>query len=134
MKTTEIKQKITFSATPKEVYDAIMDAEQHAEFTGSEVVIVNQKGTMYSAYDGYIDGKNMELIDGKKIVQTWRANEVGWDDNYYSEIRFEFEPHKNGTIMHFTHTGVPVDMADSFAKGWHEHYWAPMQEMFESRM
>jgi activator of HSP90 ATPase len=131
MKTLTINHTIIFKATPIEVYQAIMDAEKHSDFTNSEVVIVNQEGTIFSAYDGYIEGKNILLIEGKKIVQLWQALEEDWPVEHVSEVTFEFEPHQNGTLLKFTHKEVPEKMYKSIEQGWKDHYWSLMQEWFE---
>ncbi len=132
MKEAVIEHKIIFKATPSQVYNAIMDAENHSDFTDSEVVIVNQEGTIFSAYDGYIEGKNVTLIDGKKIVQLWQALEEDWPEEHVSEVTFEFEPHADGTLMLFTHKNVPEKMFKSIEQGWKDHYWALMHEWFEA--
>lgn len=72
MKESIIEHKVIFKASPIAVYNAIMDAENHSDFTSSEVVIVNQEGTIFSAYDGYIEGKNVTLIEGKKLYNFGR--------------------------------------------------------------
>ena len=33
-----------------------------------------------TAWDGYISGRNVELIPGERIVQTWRTSEFGVSD------------------------------------------------------
>lgn len=131
MKVSTIHHTILFKATPAEVYQAFMDAEKHSDFTSSEVVIVNQEGTIFSAYDGYIEGKNSTLIEGKKIVQLWQALEPDWPEDHVSEVTFEFEPHPDGTLMKFTHKDVPEKMYHSIEQGWKDHYWLLLQEWFE---
>jgi len=131
MKVSTIHDTILFKATPAAVYQALMDAEKHSDFTASEVVIVNQEGTIFSAYDGYIEGKNITLIEGKKIVQLWQALEPDWPEDHVSEVTFEFEPHPQGTLMKFTHKDVPEKMLKSIEQGWKDHYWVLLQEWFE---
>jgi len=132
MKQAIIEYNIIFKATPSQVYNAIMDAEIHSDFTNSEVVIVNQEGTIFSAYDGYIEGKNVTLVEGKKIVQLWQALEEDWPEEQVSEVSFEFEPHPDGTLMKFTHKNVPEKLFTSIEQGWKEHYWDLMHLYFES--
>jgi activator of HSP90 ATPase len=131
MKEQTIQHTVIFKATPIDVYYTIMDAEKHSDFTASEVVIVNQEGTIFSAYDGYIEGKNVTLVEGKKIVQLWQALEEGWPEEHISEVTFEFEPHTAGTLMKFTHKNVPEKMFKSIEQGCKDHYWAAMHEWFQ---
>ena len=71
MRTGSIKQEVVFTAKPEVIYDLLMNQEKLADFTQSEVSMSNEIGGTFSAYDGYINGKNSELIPGKKIVQEW---------------------------------------------------------------
>lgn len=131
MNVKTIQHTVVFKASPAEVYQALMDAEKHSDFTGSEVVIVNQEGTLFSAYDGYIEGKNIRLIEGEKIVQLWQALEEDWPIDHVSEVTFEFKAHPQGTVMNFTHRHVPETMYASIDQGWKEHYWELMHAYFE---
>ena len=49
-----------------------MDLEKHAAFTGGKAEISREAGGGINAYDGYIAGKNVELVPDQKIVQDWR--------------------------------------------------------------
>lgn len=131
MKTKDIKQKVTFQVSPAEVYKALMDSKIHSAFTSSVCKIGKKEGSSYSAYDGYINGKNVKLIPGKKITQTWQAVDGVWPEGYYSEITFDLKAIKNGTELNFLHKGVPINQLDEFKKGWVEHYWEPMKDYFK---
>ena len=131
MKTISFKQKITFKCKPEEVYSALMDSKIHSKFTGGEAVIGKKIGDNYSAYDGYIEGENIELISGKKIVQTWRTTDDGWPDGYYSTIEFIFKKTKEGTELQFSHSDIPATVKADYVKGWEDYYWAPMKSMLE---
>ena len=128
MKTKIINQAVAFKASPSEVYDAIMDSQKHSKFTGSKCVIGKKAGDAFTAYDGYIEGKNLELVAGKKIVQSWRSS--GWPDGHYSKVIFEFEKIPAGTKMKFTHEGVPENDFREKSNGWKEHYWEKMKKTF----
>jgi hypothetical protein len=56
-------------ATPEEIYRAFVSSKEHAEFTGSEAKCSARVGGRFTAWDKYISGKNVELVEGKKIVQ-----------------------------------------------------------------
>jgi len=128
VKTKTIKQAVTFRAEPPEVYDAILDSKKHSAFTQSKCVIGKKAGDIFSAYDGYIEGKNIELIPGRKIVQSWHSD--GWPKGHYSEVKFEFEKTRKGTKMKFTHSAVPEDDFEEKSSGWKEHYWDKMKLVF----
>lgn len=67
-----IRQSVTVGATPEQVYEALMNSKKHAKFTGAAAKISRKVGGKISAYDGYISGTNVELVENKKIVRMWR--------------------------------------------------------------
>ena len=129
METKTIRQSITFKATPHDVYEALMDSARHSQFTGSEARISREVGGKFTAFDGYSEGTNLELIPDKKIVQTWRA--ADWPEGHYSRVTFSLKGAEGGTRLTFTQTGVPKEQFEDIAQGWREFYWAPMREMLE---
>jgi activator of HSP90 ATPase len=130
MKTKDIKQKVIIPATPLEVYNALMDSKKHSAFTGSICKIGKKEGSAYTAYDGYINGKNVKLVPGKKIVQTWQSVDGVWPEDHFSEVTFDLKATPKGTEVSFLHKGVPVNQVEEFKKGWPEHYWKPMKNYF----
>lgn len=126
MKTKTIKQTVTFNASPHEIYEMLMDSKKHAKLTGASAQISREVGGTTSAYDGWIEGENVELIPDKKIVQRWRGTD--WPENHYSIATFELKPTKGGTKLAFTQTGVPPEHYQAISDGWHEHYWQKMNK------
>ncbi len=128
MKTSTLRQRVTISAPPEEVYDALMTSRGHSAFTGATARISPKVGGSFSAWDGYIHGKNLRLVRGRTIVQAWRPTEPGWPKDYYSEVRIELAKVRTGTRLTFTQTGVLPQHAAELARGWKEFYWAPLRE------
>ena len=126
-----IKQTVLFKATPHEVYEAVMNSKKHAQFTGSPAKISNKIGGSFSTYDGGLQGKNLQLSPGKKIVQLWRCEMDGWPKEHYSTATFLLTKTKNGTKLAFTQTGVPDSCVKSISGGWKTYYWQPMKEILE---
>ena len=129
MKTKTIRQSITFKASPHEVYDALMDSRKHARFTGAKARISCKVGGKFTAYDGYIEGVNLNLVPDKKIVQSWRGSD--WPEDHYSMATFSLKKFKNGTHLTFTQSGVPDQYYHDISQGWRDYYWKPMKEMLE---
>ena len=125
----KIEQTVFFKATIHEVYEALMDSEKHAAFTNSSAAISREEGGAYTAYDGYITGKNLELVPDQKIVQSWRAED--WPEGQFSRIQFIFRPVKEGTQLDFTHSDLPEGTEDEFTQGWIDNYWEPLKAFFE---
>ena len=107
MKTKNISQTISFKATPLEVYRILMDSKKHSEISGSQVTLSKKINGKFEVFDGYCNGYNIELIEGKKIVQAWHFAEDGWPDDHFSICTFEFEKSATGTKLKVKQTGVP---------------------------
>ncbi len=120
-----IRQTVTFKASPHEIYELLMDSKKHAAFTHGAASISRKVGGEFSAYDGYITGKNIELIPDKKIVQSWHA--VDWPEGTYSQVTFKFTEVPNGTRLEFTHVDLPDGTEEEFKQGWIDNYWDPIK-------
>lgn len=129
MKTMTIRQSVTIKAVPHEVYEALMDSKKYGAFTGGKAVISRAVGGKFSAFDGYAEGVNLELVPDKKIVQTWRASD--WPEGHYSRATFTFKAAAGGTQLTFMQSGVPAEFADDVSQGWRDYYWTPLKEMLE---
>ena len=128
--TTTIKQKITIPATPEKVYEAYINPKKHSEFTGSKATGKPKVGSKFTAWDGYIQGRNLELEKGKRIVQEWTTTD--WPENYPpSKLELTFQQTAQGTEILMIHSNVPVEQEEELAEGWTEFYWKPMKKYFK---
>ena len=124
-----IEQEVVIKASTHDVYEALMDSRKHAEFTGDKANISREIGGTFNAYDDYIEGINLDLIQDEKIVQSWRASD--WPEGHYSTVTFNFEKTEDGTRLTFTQTDVPDEFYDDISQGWYDYYWDPMKQMLE---
>jgi activator of HSP90 ATPase len=118
-------------ATPHEVYAAWLSSEGHSQMTGGSASITADVGGEFEAWDGYIHGKNLELIPGKRIVQSWRTSEFNADEPD-SRIEITLESVADQTKLTLNHTGLPPH-GMQYEQGWVESYFEPMKEYFEGR-
>jgi activator of HSP90 ATPase len=121
-----IKQKVILKTTPHEVYEMLMDSKKHSVFTGDTAKISRKVGGKFSAFSGYAEGTNLELVEDKLIVQEWRASD--WPEGHYSKATFSLKKAKTGTELTFTQTDVPEDQYTSISSGWKDYYWTTMKE------
>jgi uncharacterized protein YndB with AHSA1/START domain len=121
---TTIHQEITFTATPAQVYRALMGSAEHAAFTGAPADVSGDEGGACSWHGGYVSGRNIELVPDTRIVQAWRAK--NWDPGIYSIIRYELVPQGSGTQIVFNQVGHPEGTGEHLENGWHERYWKPL--------
>ena len=129
MKTKRIRQSVTFKEGPHEVYELLMDSRKHARFTGTKARISRREGGKFTAYDGYIEGINLNIVRDRKIVQSWRGSD--WPEGHYSRATFSLKKVKNGTHLTFTQSRVPEQYYHDINQGWRDYYWKPMKEMLE---
>jgi activator of HSP90 ATPase len=132
IKTGTITQKVVINATPEGVYHALMDSKIHSKFTGSKATIVPRVNGKITAWDGYIMGKNLELVKGKKIVQEWITTE--WPEDYPpSVLTIMLKKTGNKTELKMIHSKVPKTQMKSYNDGWKEWYWTPLKDYFEDK-
>lgn len=132
MKTGTIKQTVTFNASPKKVYELLMDAKLHGKFTGGKVKISTKIHGEFNVFDGYCHGYNLELEEGKKIIQAWNFKEEGWPAEHYSVCTFLFKKDGKNTKLSFTQNDVPAHKIESLKSGWKNYYWNPMKEFIKT--
>jgi len=129
-KTETIKQKVIIPATPVEVYEAFMDPKKHSKFTGSKATCDPKVGGTFTAWDGYISGKNLELEKGKRIVQEWISTDFP-EGHAPSRLELTFKKVKGGTEISMVHSDVPAEQASDIAQGWIDFYWEPLKKYFK---
>lgn len=129
METGTIKQKILINADPIEVYNAYIDPKLQSRFTGVSAKGGQKKGSEFNYSDGYITGKTMMLVKGKRIVQLWKTSE--WPEGSpYSMLDLRFEKKGNQTELTMIHSKVPKSQVKMYKEGWMEYYWNPLKDYF----
>ena len=117
-------------ASPELVYKTWLDSEGHSQMTGGEASITDQIGAEFSAWDGYIEGKNLELEPGKRMLQTWRTTEfVASEEDSILEILLKEVDGE--TELPLIHTKLPAH-GEQYRTGWENHYFEPMRAYFAS--
>ena len=128
MKTKTIQQTVTFKASPKQVYEMIMDSKRHSALSGEKAKISRKVGGQFTAWGSHISGFNLALKPAEKIVQAWRA--TGWWPDHYSIAIFDIKKVPGGSKLKFIQIGIPPHRYSGHYRGWIEAYWTPMKEVF----
>ena len=115
-------------APARDIYDAWLDGRRHSAMTGAKAKGSTRVGGSFSAWDGYASGKNMELVPGERIVQSWRTSDFAADDPD-STITVTLTPVAGGTRVTLVHSGLTGD-GSSYKDGWRDYYFAPMKTYF----
>jgi uncharacterized protein YndB with AHSA1/START domain len=135
-----IHQQRQFKAEPARVYEALTVSKQFDRIIQLSGVmqsaamskmskptsIGRHVGEAFALFGGYIVGRQIELVPGRRIVQAWRAE--NWESGVYSIARFELVPQGTGTTVTFDHAGFPSGDAGHLAEGWQAHYWEPLEK------
>jgi activator of HSP90 ATPase len=116
-------------AKASEIYNAWLNSEGHAAMTGSLAHVDGKVGGKFTAWDGYIFGRTLELTPNQRIVQVWRTSEFP-DDSPDSHVEILLEEVPGGTKVTLTHSDMPEDQVDSYRQGWDDFYFKPMKSYF----
>ena len=60
METSTVMHEVTFSASPSEVYEAVIDPAKHSAFTGAPAEIEGKSGGKFMLYGGQLEGTTLE--------------------------------------------------------------------------
>lgn len=124
----EFTIKAHFSITAEKIYKAWLDGKEHSKMTGEKAFSTDVVGADFSAWDGYISGKNIELIPNKTIKQTWRTTDFDENDEN-SIVLINFTNKQNGCELVLKHSNIPIGQPD-YKQGWQEFYFTPMGKYF----
>ena len=122
----------TIPASPQDIYEAWLDSMGHSRMTGGAAQMSDQIGAEVSAWDGYISGRNLELIPAERIVQSWRTSEFG-DTHEDSTITVILQSLGDGTLLTLEHSNVPDERRSYEEGGWQSNYFEPMTAYFAER-
>ena len=120
-----------FSKTPEILFDAWLDSDSHSRMTGSKSQVSNREGEEFSAWDGYIKGKNLELHRPFRIFQAWRTADFV-DSEPDSMLEITFSKDEDGTRVTILHSELP-EHGTQYQLGWVEAYFNPMKIYFPDK-
>ena len=120
-----------FSTTPEVLFDAWLDSESHSSMTGSKSQVSNREGEEFSAWDGYIKGKNLELQRPFRIFQAWRTADFV-DTEPDSVLEITFSKDDGGTRVTIFHAELP-EHGTQYQQGWVEAYFILMKIYFPDK-
>jgi activator of HSP90 ATPase len=123
---TSLHQEIELNAAPERIFNMLLDSKQFAAFTGMPATIDPSPGGAFNTFGGLIEGRNVEVIPNRRIVQAWRP--TYWDPGVYSMVHFELKASNGGTTLVLDHTGFPEGDFDHLDPGWYMRYWNPLKK------
>lgn len=125
----EFEVSTVIPAPAEKIYAAWLDSEAHTRMTGGEAHVSAEVGGEFTAWDGYIQGKNLALEPGRRILQAWRTVDFA-DEDENSFLEVIFEPEAGGTRVRLHHSNLPDEDGSSYEQGWVLNYFEPMKDYF----
>lgn len=122
--------KTSIDTTAEKIYTAWLNSEGHTKMTGGVAIISDTVGGKFTAWDGYIQGKNIQLELNKRILQSWRTSQFEKQEQD-SQLEILFNEVDGRTEITLIHTELP-NSGEHYRKGWNEHYFQPMKDYFSS--
>jgi uncharacterized protein YndB with AHSA1/START domain len=134
MPTETIELSRFLPAPPLRIYDAWLDAADHAAMTGGKATVESREvGGRFTAWDGYIDGSHVALEPGVRIAQSWRSDDFP-AEALDSLVEVLLAPEAEGTRITIRHSDIPAGQGPGLLEGWDEHYLAPMERFFRAEV
>lgn len=131
-----IHQEALIDATPAEVYRYLTDGETFAAATGMGARIEGRAGSEFSLFEGRIEGRQVELVPGERVVQAWRfgaAHPDVWAPGVYSVVRFTLGDEAGRTRFVVAHDAIPAEWEEHIEGGYPAFYQEPMARYFAER-
>ena len=128
-----IHQEAIINADPQAVYDVLTDGQKFAAATGMPAQLSDREGETFTLFGGRVEGCQIELVPGQRIVQAWRfgaAHPSPWDAGVYSVVRFTLSGQEDGTRFSIDHAGVPPEWHDHISTGYPNFYQQPLERYF----
>ena len=123
----DFKNYYIIAAPPEELYAALTNPATIQLWTGEKAEMSTEPGSEFTLWDESIVGKNLEFVEGKKIVQQWYFGE----QEAGSIVTIILHPHKQGTSVELRHTNIPDEDFDEIVQGWNQVYFGSLAEFYE---
>jgi uncharacterized protein YndB with AHSA1/START domain len=130
-----IHQESIIQATPQQVFDVLTDGAKFAAATGQPASISDQPGEAFALFGGRIEGRQVELVPGERVVQAWRFggdHPETWDAGVYSLVRFTLMREGGATRFIIDHGGIPSPWEEHIEGGYPAFYHDPLARYFAS--
>ena len=134
MPTETIELSRYLPAPPLRIFDAWLDAADHAAMTGGKATVASREvGGRYTAWDGYIDGSHVALEPGVRILQSWRSDDFP-AEAVDSLLEVRLAPEDDGTRITIRHSDLPEGQGPGLLEAWDEYYLTPMEAFFQAEV
>ncbi|KAG0067874.1 hypothetical protein BGZ90_000801 [Linnemannia elongata] len=127
--TTTLEDTVELQASAHDIYDVLLNQAKVQIWTRSNKSTIEAKvGTKFSLFGGSVTGEIKELVEDKKIVQSWRQS--SWPAGHFSTVTMDITQNTNSTGIKVTQEGVPIGDLDITRQNWSNYYWAEIKRTF----
>jgi len=130
-----IHQEAVINADPQAIYEVLTDGPKFAAATGMPAQLSDREGETFTLFGGRIEGRQIELAPGRRVVQAWRfgaAHPSPWEPGVYSVVSFRLSGQEDGTLFTIDHAGVPPEWHEHISTGYPSFYQQPLERYFAS--
>ena len=128
-----IHQEALIAASPQQVFELLTNGTLFSAATGQPALITDREGDPFSLFGGRVEGRQIELVPGHRVVQAWRfgaEHPSPWEPGAYSTVTFTLEPAGDGTRLVIDHTGIPAEWIEHISGGYPTFYEDPITKFF----
>ena len=120
-----IRRELTIEADPATVFAFFTDPQRLVRWIGGSATLDARPGglMLLDVQHGRVArGEFKEVVPVTRLAYTW-----GWEGNMdnvppgSSLVEIDLEPKNGGTVVHFTHSGLPPEAVPGHSEGW-DHY------------
>jgi activator of HSP90 ATPase len=128
-----IHLEAVIKASPGQVYEFLTNGEIFSAATDQPARVSDREGEPFSVFGGRVEGRQIELVPGERVVQAWRfgsAHPDAWEPGVYSVVRFAMRPEGDATRFVIDHDGIPPEWQDHIRSGYPAFYQEPLASYF----
>lgn len=115
------------NAEPSDVYAALTNPYTIQLWSGYPAIMSTEPDSEFSLWEGDIEGRNIEFVTDKKIVQEWYFGE----QEEKSIVTITITPDRDeSSKVTVEQTNIPDDDFNDIAEGWREYYMGAILSFF----
>ena len=122
-----IRQEYQIKAPVEKVWEALTVPAVIEKWGGGPSKMVAEELSEFELWGGDIHGKNIEVVENKKLVQDWYSGD--WEKP--SRAIFTLIPKDDGTLITLVHENVPDEEEKDIAYGWNRYYLGQIKKLLE---
>jgi len=120
--------KDKFYCSGMDLFECFLHPGRVRAYAGGDSQIGMKTGDKFKMFGGSVEGENLEIVPGKKIVQKWRFS--SWPANHYSTVTIDIDEKGGKSNLTLTQKDVPDSDKDRAEGGWNENFFKRIKGIF----